>query len=225
MFANTNRASIPAAVALVSLGLAVSACGSPGSTVDPNQNTTKDAGDHNACDPTVYPCGPYGYGQGSVIENLQLTGQRDDNMDRVVDSGDTIKPINLADYFQNKNYTVLFVGVAAEWCNPCKIEQPGLVQMYKDYQAAGGKVGFLEALIQSADGKPADMATVDRWATTYHIPFDMASDATVALGPYYNVAAFPMQMVITTKDMVIQWQMNGAPITELKSQIDAALGN
>ncbi len=200
--------------------LAVIGCGSPQS-IDPVE-TTKDEPTTNA---VKYPAGPYGYYQGSIVANLTLTGQRDTNKSGVIDTGDTITPIHLSDYYNDGKTKVLVVMVAAEWCGPCKAEQPGLVQMWNGYGGHDGEVQFLEAMIQNVQGQPADMTVVDRWAKTYAIPFDMAADPTVALGPYYNVAAFPMQMVIQTKDMSIQWQNNGLANEQLQGVIDGILAS
>ncbi len=152
-----------------------------------------------------YPSGPYGFQVGSRIANLELTGQRDSNNSGLIDSSDEIVSIHLSDYYM-KQYKALFVGVAAQWCNPCKMEQPGLVSLHA---ANKSNVGFVEAIIQKNDGSPADITTVDQWTSAYKIPFDMAADPTVALGPYYAEPAFPMQLVIDTKDMTIVFQGNG----------------
>ena|SRR5579871_888060 len=188
-------------------------------TVDPME-TTKDEPTINA---VKYPSGPYGYSQGSVVADLELTGQHDTNGNGLIDPADTIAPIHFADYYGGKT-KVLVVMVAAGWCGPCKMEQPGLVQLWNAYQSSNpGEVAFLEAIIQNPAGQPSDMVFVDQWAKTYQIPFDMAADPTVALGPYYNIAAFPMQMVLQTKDMTIQWQNNGLANEELKAQVDSVL--
>ena len=76
---------------------------------------------------------------------------------------------------------------------------------------------------QNNNMSPGDMVTLDRWANTFKIPFDMAADPTSLLGPYYNLSSFPMQMVIRTCDMTIEGQQNGPPPGWLKSQIDALL--
>jgi hypothetical protein len=176
-----------------------------------------------SCIPMPYPSGPYGVVVGQVIDNLQLVGQHDTNGDGVVNSLDAIAPICLSDYFQNKQIKVLAVLVAAEWCSPCQQEQPELVQSWNNYKTTNAGVAYLEAIIQDKNGNPADITTVDRWSTKFMIPFDMAADPTVALGPYYNIAAFPMQMVIRTSDMTIQWQNNGYSPGALESAVNAAL--
>jgi len=182
-------------------------------------------GDVATCDPAKYPCGPFGYSTDSIIENLKLVGRSDSNGDKIVDSKDDLKNIALADYFVDKNIKAIFVVVAAEWCGPCRAEQPDLVNAWKEYQSKGGQVAFLQAIVQDSSRRPASMTTVDRWSTTFKIPFDMVSDPTNALGPYYNVAAFPMQMLLRAKDMSIVFQENGNHIKTVKSLVADILAN
>ena len=57
----------------------------------------------------------------------------------------------------------------------------------------------------------------------FGIKFDIAADPNVALGPYYTVAAFPMNMVIRTSNMRIHWQHNGYAPGAVEKQIDQLL--
>src|SRR5437868_2735539 len=79
----------------------------------------------------------------------------------------------------------------------------------------------LEGIIQDVAGNPAAIANVDTWGQTYHIPFGLASDGADVLGPYYNISAFPMQMIIRTSDMKIMYQENGEhPASDLQAVFD-----
>jgi thiol-disulfide isomerase/thioredoxin len=208
---------------LVAVGIvALAGCGAAQDPIKPTESGKGNGG--GQCDSTQYPCGPFGYAVGSIVENLQLVGQHDDNSNNTP-TDDAIRPIKLADYYRNKGVKVLAVLVAAEWCPPCKVEQPELVKSWNSYKANNAGVEYFEAIIQKNDGTPADMTTVDRWATTYKLPFDVGADPTVALGPYYNIAAFPMQMVIQTSDMSIQWLNNGYGMGALEGAIDPLIGN
>ena len=56
------------------------------------------------------------------------------------------------------------------------------------------------------------------------MPFDIAADPTVVLGPYYKQAAFPMQMIIRASDMQITFQENGLqPPGRLDAEFDKIL--
>ena len=181
------------------------------------------ATDAGACNPAVYPCGPYGFGVGAILADLTLTGRRDLNH-----SGspldDPIAPITLGDYYREMKLDVLFVSLATVWCVPCTQEQPALKQLFLDYQTAGKRVGFLEPILQDASGQTATMTQVDAWTMNYALPFDMAADPQNALAPYYNPGTFPVQLVIRLPAMRLTYQHTGAlTSTELKAAIDAAL--
>ncbi len=196
---------------------ALSACGQPIPSPISPEETARTAPDSPA---VAYPKGPFGYAMGSVIANLQFVGQDDTNGNGVIDKGDAFRDVRLSDYYQKQGIKALFVGVAAGWCEPCKQEQPGLVQLHTKY---AGKIAFLEALIENKDHNPADQDFVDQWAGTYKLPFTMVSDPTVVLGPYYAQEAFPMQLVINTADMSIVYQGNGTGdvVTEFSQIFDA----
>ncbi len=178
-------------------------------------------GDLGACDPAQYPCAPYGFNTGSVMQNVSLTGRRDFNM-----SGspldDPAATIQLSDYYQNKNLKVLLISMATVWCGPCQQEQPSLVALYQNYQSAHKGVAFLEVILQNAQAQPADQPTADAWAKTYSLPFDIASDPQNALMPFYNPSTFPVQLILDTSTMSIIYDHTGSS-TDLQSVIDGAL--
>jgi thiol-disulfide isomerase/thioredoxin len=200
---------------------ALVACGGT-TTVNPDEQNKDSATD--TCDPLTYPCGPYGYAPGAIVANLSLVGQHDDN-NSGLPTDDAVKPIHFADYFAQKGYKALVVLAAAEWCSPCQAEQPELVSLFNAYKANGNKVAMVEAIVQDKDGNPADMTVVDRWTNRFHLPFDMVADPGNALNPYYDINAFPMQMVVRTSDMKIIWQNNGLATEELKASIDGVIAH
>ena len=173
-----------------------------------------------ACEASSYPCGPFGFAQGARIANLTIDGQRDANHSgSAVD--DPVAPIQLADYFADPKLSMLAIIIGAESCVPCQNEQPNLVTLYDNY-LPGGKVAFLEAIVQNASGQPADQTVIDNWATRYNLPFDISHDPTQALAPYYPVNTFPSAMAIRLADMTIVYQVTG-PATGLQSAIDSNL--
>ena len=218
-----------AATSLLGMALA-SGCGAPPpiSVDEPAQGAATPLGaahkttPTNVCDKSAYPCGPFGFLSGEVVANLQLYGRHDDNNNGTV-TDDPARIIKMSDYYKDKSIKVIAVLVAAEWCGPCQQEQPDLVAAWKKYQTNKSGVAFIEAIIQRKDGTPADLDAVDRWSKQFKTPFDMVADPTVALGPYYNVAAFPMQMVIQTSDMTIQAQNNGYMRGWIENTVDSLL--
>lgn len=182
-------------------------------------------GGGGTCDATQYPCGPYGYAAGSVIENLTVSGRRDINKNGQVLSN-PVMPIKLADYHLDPNLKALVISIAATWCVPCVNEQPALAQTYRDYLAAGAHVAILESIVQDQGGQPANQNTVDAWTMAYKTPFDMAADLMGALAPYYDPHTFPTQMVVRTSTMSITYyNVGGANDAELKAAIDQAMAN
>lgn len=171
-----------------------------------------------------YPAGPFGTNTGDRIANLALSGQRDDNGNGVIDAGDQVISIHLADYYANKKIEALVLVENAAWCSPCKAQQPALLALYQMYKA-GGHVAFLQSLVAKKDQSPADIPTIDDWAATYKIPYDMAIDPMASLLPFAPQAAFPAMVVIRTKDMTIDWADNGSPTDGLKQEIDSVLAN
>lgn len=224
-------------VSLVSVAMALflGACGAAPPAEVPSEPAR--GGDPlNACDATKYPCAPYGYLWGDVLPNLEFVGRADDNKDGVISPDDPVRKIRLSDYYQDKNIHVLAILVSAEWCPPCQAEQGELIDSWKQYQADKKGVAYVGVLIESTNRSPADVGTVDRWTARNwtnngkkpatmagKIPFPFVADPTNQLGPYYPQPAFPMQMVVTTSDMVIQWTNNGYGPGGLEQQIDTYL--
>jgi thiol-disulfide isomerase/thioredoxin len=185
--------------------LALSA-GCSGSTDGGMQCAVTDAG---------FPPGPYGTSAGGTIKNLSL---------RVQTGKDGVPARKtLADYRNDPSLKVLAIFGAAEWCEPCKAEQPELVQDFTAYKNAGAGVAFLVAVTQKNDQSPSDDATVKLWAMTYGIPFDLASDPDGSLGPYFDPTTFPDALIIRLCDMNIQAMWNGSIPGMVKSAVDAAL--
>ena len=201
---------------LLALGLAAGGCSTGTGTGSTDADVKADMA--GGLKPGEYPAGPFGTSPGSVIANLTMSGRRDDNKNGSI-TEDAERPIKLGDYV-GADTKILAVIVGAEWCAPCQAEQPELVALWKDYKTANKGVAFLEIVAQNSNSSTGDLATLDRWAGKFKIPFDMAADPQSVLGPYYNLNSFPMQMVVRTSDMTIQGLSNGPPMGWLKSQID-----
>jgi hypothetical protein len=159
------------------------------------------------------------------MANLTLTGRRDLKSDgRPLTN--PVQPIQLSDYFQNKNYRALVVSLAATWCVPCINEQPTLNEWYLSYRSAGGRVGILEGVLQDQSGSPATEEVVDAWARSYQTPFDVAYDPMGSLTPYYDPRVFPTKMVVATSTMtMIYFNVGGGDEEQLKAAIGQALAN
>ncbi len=214
---------------LGALGLAASlgGCG-PAPVADAEIVTPTErgkGGGEESCDPALYPCGPFGYQTGSIIENLTLVARVRAGEYGATDA-DPVSTIALSKYFQDKNIYVLLMTASAEWCSPCRAEQGPLREMYLQYKAAGGHLAILESIVQDVEGNPSNIEVADRWRKEFNLPFDLAADPASVLAPYYDVSAFPMNMVIRTSDMKIMYQSNGsgeAIESQIRRTIDAII--
>ena len=174
------------------------------------------------CDALGYPCGPFGSSADSVLANFTIDGRRDDNHDgRITD--DPAHPLQAADYFDDKKVKALLLFITAEWCIPCRAVQPELVDLSTRSRTDGTGLAVLEVLLQSADGTTADQATIERWATTYRIPFDMGIDPGGALVGDHETMTFPSQLIVTTSDMRIFWRATGIVPGGLSGPVHSAL--
>jgi hypothetical protein len=183
---------------------------------------TNDAG--ASCGAGRYPCGPYGYAPGSTIANLELVGQRDDNANGYIDSGDTAVVLRLSDLVAAPGVQALVIDVCPAWCANCRADQPNLIAMYQSYQP-GGHVAFYGVMPQALDSSPADLKAVDLWGKTFRVPYPMSADPALSLVPYFTFQAYPEHLVIRTRDMTIAWSGEGALDADLQTQIDAVLAN
>lgn len=201
---------------LVALALAtsVAAGGCNNSTT-----ATEDMGNALMCPTgTGYPGGPYGATVGEVISDLCLR----------IQNGAAGAPADsaLSLYRQQliaSGNKVLAVAGAAEWCGPCRAEQPELVALYNDYKAKNAGVAFLVVVSEKNAGVVADDAAAQNWATTYSLPFEVASDQARALSPYFDTKSYPNSMVIKLSDMSITYYKAGKDTASLKAAIDDAL--
>jgi hypothetical protein len=178
------------------------------------------------CDPSVYPCGPYGFAVGSIAPNLSLEGRVDTNADGAITSADGISQISFASLRAGAGVRALAVIGSAVWCLPCNQEAGAVVSLAASYKAAGNHVAFLSDLLDGQMvGVPATFQILDNWAAKYKVDYPLAIDPTSLLKPFFPMPAFPMQVVIRTRDMQITWANNGADPMALQAQIDAVLAN
>ena len=177
---------------------------------------TSDAAD--TCDSSLYPCAPYGTNADDVMTNLSFVGRSDTNGDGTITSKDDAGTIALSKFYQDKNVRALIVSASAQWCSPCRAEQPELQALHEEH---AGKVGILEAMVQKLDGTPSVLATADVWRDEFGLTFDVVIDPSNVLAPYYDISAFPMNMVVDPRTMKIVYQSNGGDMDSMKSVIDA----
>jgi hypothetical protein len=166
-----------------------------------------------------YVAGPYGYTQGSVIQNIQFVGKVDpDGAAGMANYGAlTMAPISLAAYHDDPKVKFLFISGVARWCAPCNAEQADVPAMQAKYEPKGFR--FLETLIEGQQrGTPATEKDLNFWASFHSLHVGIALDPTDAIHQYADIAAFPLNVIVSTSDMKIQLMQVGQ-ITNLDSTL------
>src|SRR6185312_11491972 len=93
-----------------------------------------------------YPPGPYGYGQGTIMANLNFVGKQSPmNVDYTTLP---MQPIDMATVRQNAK--LILIDGAARWCTPCNRDQPNMRQIEQDYASKG--VVTMEVLVEGGYG-------------------------------------------------------------------------
>jgi hypothetical protein len=144
-----------------------------------------------------YPAGPYGYGRGDVLPDLQFAGKR---ITPGTDAG-VVPPetISLGQLRAGARYLVF--ETAGEWCSDCAGDQPAMMQLEADY-AAKGVVGA-EVLLEGAYDAPASLDDVDRWSLGYSVSGTLLLDADRAFEHAAGIIAFPSYFVVDATTMQI----------------------
>jgi hypothetical protein len=184
-----------------SLALALIGCGGPHTDNTPNQMNPSAIN---------YPAGPYGYAQNSIIQNLAFVGKLDPAGAAGTASYDQLpmKPIQLADYYQSATVKYLMISGVAGWCPPCNNEQVDVVTAQQAYEAKG--VVFLEALVEGFKFGVASTETdLDHWQANHSLHVGIMLDPNDYIHQYADYAAFPLNMVVSTSDMRIQYMQVG----------------
>jgi hypothetical protein len=155
----------------------LSACGSSGGN-GPNGTTPRGA----------YPAGPYGTGEGTVIEPLGFL--LPDGM-----------PRTLEDVWKDESKKIILATTSAGWCTACIEEQPALKRFQETYGESG--LFILVALFEDASYNAATSELAASWQRQYALPFDVVADTDFKLGRYYNRELTPMNMLVDVNEMKI----------------------
>jgi thiol-disulfide isomerase/thioredoxin len=159
-------------------------------------------------DRTSYPEGPYGVGEGDIIEDLLF-----------VDADDA--EFSLGDLFADPANRLLLLSTAAGWCAACIEEQPSLEALYADHKARGLRV--LVSVFEYSDFRPADAALAEAWQEEHEVSFDVVADPPFVLDAYYDSSATPMNMMVDIDTMEIVRITTGWDPTVIESIIEARL--
>lgn len=239
----TRFSSIPA----LTVAFALAACGG---LQNPSNNGKNNAANNDTGDytpPADYPAGPYGVQQDSIIADIGFNGV--DNPNKFL-SGHSASDINSAlttvhlSAFRHKT-PVLLLTASAGWCEYCNMEEADIVSFYNQLNGIDPgsntypeptQLGILEALVNDNNsGEAAPTSFIATWSdgnpmwwgsahAPYAVTFDLVLDPNGAvLSPYYQEAAFPVHIIITTADMKIRYEFVGQNDTSLRNTVNALL--
>ncbi|MGZ3429069.1 MAG: TlpA family protein disulfide reductase [Polyangia bacterium] len=171
--------------------LVVAGCGAP---TDPTQNRPPPTG-------SDYPSGPYGYGQGTIIANLNFIGKQSDGPTDY--SQLPMKSFTLGDVRLQPDTKLILIDGAARWCTPCNRDQPTMKQVEATYASRG--VVTMEVLVEGGYGIAATDNDINRWATQYQLAGIITIDPAYELAKYADLTAFPVYMVVRASTMRVDY--------------------
>jgi len=117
--------------------------------------------------------------------------------------------VQLADY-QGR---VVILNLWATWCGPCRVEMPGLENLYRRFRSEG-----LEILAVSLDKGSTD--PIQKFSDEYQLSFPVLVDSDGQVEGLYNSFTIPTTYVIDKKGMVVA-EVDGAKNWESEETFEA----
>jgi hypothetical protein len=164
----------------------------------------------SANDALGYPPPPYGYKEGRTIENIDFTGKMPTDAAAAAATYMTLgmQKISLNDFRINPAVKLIYLIGSARWCVPCNDEQPMAKMLGEMYKPQG--VQQFDVLVEGGTvGSPATNLDIDKWGTKFMLNVPIAIDPEFKIQEFADTSAFPLNMLISTKDMKIAWMCVG----------------
>jgi hypothetical protein len=176
----------------------------------------------------AYPPGPYGYGIGAVIDNLEFIGWRDP----VASAYDValLEHVRLGDFYDpnGTNTELIVINASAVWCTVCQAEMRDMNRSgtYEAFRAR--KVQVLGTLFEDGAGDPAKPRDLSLWGSSDKraIAFPLVLDPALKMGRYFASDATPLNLVVDARTMRIVSAVMGydaTPGTGLWGSVDQEL--
>ena len=108
---------------------------------------------------------------------------------------------------------VVILNLWATWCGPCRVEMPGMENLYRRYRSQG-----LEILAVSLDKGSSDK--VQTFADEYQLSFPVLLDSDGQVESRYDSFTIPTTYVIDKKGMVVA-EVDGAKNWESEETFEA----
>ena len=108
---------------------------------------------------------------------------------------------------------VVILNLWATWCGPCRVEMPGMENLYRRYRSQG-----LEILAVSLDKGSTEK--VQKFADEYQLSFPILLDTDGQVESRYHTLTIPTTFVIDKRGMVIA-EVDGAKHWESEETFEA----
>jgi thiol-disulfide isomerase/thioredoxin len=151
-----------------------------------------------------YPPGPYGYGMGTTMANLNFIGKQSPTPTDY--STLPMQPITMADV--RKDAKLILIDGAARWCTPCNYDQPEMVTLEANYASKG--VAIMEVVVEGSYGVAATDNDINRWALQHALSGIITIDPGYELAKYADVTAFPLYIVVRADTMRVEYLQTGS---------------
>jgi hypothetical protein len=158
-----------------------------------------------------YPRGPYGRGEGAVIDNVEFMGWPDPVA--VGYAVEALERVRLSDFYDptGTDTKLLVINASALWCVVCQSELRQMKQenLYALYRERG--VEFLGTLFEDNDGAPAQPVDLKTWGASRvrAIAFPLVLDPSLRMGVYFTSDATPLNLLVDTTTMRIVYVSMG----------------
>lgn len=174
-----------------------------------------------------YPGGPYGVTKSSVITNFTFPGFPDPGTSK---DPNALVDISLSDFYNPTGDGVfpagspygegkpkpkaLLIDIGAVWCAPCQYEAKTILpKLYEQYEPLGAEF-FFDLVDGAKSGIAATPTELVTWVTKYKSKFPSAIDPDRKLGASFKADAFPVNILVDTRTMVIVDVVAGVPDEE-----------
>jgi hypothetical protein len=176
----------------------------PGTQTDPN-----------------YPPEPYGYTEGSVVENYKFLGKIPADGAYAPD----VREIRLGEFHQDPAARLLLIVGSANWCYFCNEEAPANEALAVEYADRGYR--SMTVLAEGyTRGVPSNADDIRSWTEKFdYKQSNMAIDPEGRMFQYAPASAFPLHILLDTQTMKINWLcVGGQGACDVETAVADAVG-
>tara|TARA_R110000824_G_scaffold24884_13_gene87159 strand:+ start:185 stop:967 length:783 start_codon:yes stop_codon:yes gene_type:complete len=180
-----------------------------------------------------YPGGPFSLEKFGIIDNMTFYDPWRDNW------------IELSDFYLHENYKALLLVSSAGWCGPCLSEASSLIGLYDKYHEDGLEIVYTLGNTNTPGDVPFDTSAGDTGSPDFYndigfmenwqnmasdgadkmINYRMYADPKREFLEYFPGHAWPLSVLVTTKDMGIRLVEEGYWSTLMENKIQLVLWN